>query len=994
MAGEGSATLNATGGECAAGIGGGYFGNAGNITITGGNVTAVGGRFGAGIGGSFYANSGNISISGGNVTATGGSYGAGIGDGYSGNCANINISGGDVTATGGSDSTGINGDTVTISGGDVTATGGSDSTGINGDTVTISGGTIIAKGGNDRGAGIGGGSGTISISDGTVTANGGTTAAGIGGDWSRDSGTITISGGEVTATGGSYGGAGIGGGIAGDGETITISGGIVTASGGSYGGAGIGGGSSGDGGTINISGGDVTATGGNSGGAGIGGGKRGNGGTATISGSDTVVRATGLGGGNDVGSGADSVSGGSLTIEDGAQAEMLHAGTNANPLSLGQCALSGSGAATRDIDGTYSWLSVENGTAVPLGGSLWNSSWQTDASSAPTRQIVRGGTEIELSGSDDWASEDVKITDNKLTMPDKAVVIRGIFEAQPPLFVAQPQDGSMDQGGSLSLSVQARAIDSGTLSYQWYRNTTNSNVGGAAISGATNASYSALTDTVGTYYYYCVVTNTNDIVTGDKTATATSRAAAVTVKALVDAETPVISGQPQDGAVNIGDSITLKVTSSVSDDGTMSYQWYRNTENSNSGGTAISGAISASYSAPTDAVGKVYYYCVVINTNDTVTGDKTATATSRAAAVTVKALVDAETPVISGQPQDGAVSIGGSFKLTVTAGVSDDGTLSYQWYRNTTNSNSGGKVITDATEASYSAPTDTVGTYYYYCVVTNSNDTATGDKTATVASGAAAVTVKTLVDAQTPVISGQPQDGAVSIDGLLTLTVSAGISDGGTLSYQWYRNTTNSNSGGTVISGATRASYLAPTDMVGTVYYYCVITNTNDAVTGNKTATVTSNIAAVTVKQSDPGAINGIESGSTLLAGKYITFSVAGVGMDNMNPTEGDVRYIPVSWSVNPSGSWTEPPYTATFTISKTGDYTLSVVFNREVYTSGAWVADGTTKTKTVSFEVAESDDIPQTGDNTLPLWPFAAGGLVALGMAVWLVTKLKKSRA
>jgi hypothetical protein len=362
--------------------------------------------------------------------------------------------------------------------------------------------------------------------------------------------------------------------------------------------------------------------------------------------------------------------------------------------------------------------------------------------------------------------------------------------------------------------------------------------------------------------------------------------------------------------------------------------------------------------------------------------------------VTVKALVDAEMPVISGQPRGGAVSIGGSFKLTVTAGVSDDGTLSYQWYRNTTNSNSGGKVITDATEASYSAPTDTVGTYYYYCVVTNSNDTATGDKTATVASGAAAVTVKTLVDAQTPVISGQPQDGAVSIDGLLTLTVSAGISDGGTLSYQWYRNTTNSNSGGTVISGATRASYLAPTDMVGTVYYYCVITNTNDAVTGNKTATVTSNIAAVTVKQSDPGAINGIESGSTLLAGKYITFSVAGVGMDNMNPTEGDVRYIPVSWSVNPSGSWTEPPYTATFTISKTGDYTLSVVFNREVYTSGAWVADGTTKTKTVSFEVAESDDIPQTGDNTLPLWPFAAGGLVALGMAVWLVTKLKKSRA
>jgi quinol monooxygenase YgiN len=738
----------------------------------------------------------------------------------------------------------------------------------------------------------------------------------------------------------------------------------------------------------------VTATGGNSGGAGIGGGKRGNGGIATISGSDTVVRATGLGGGNDVGSGVDSASGGSLTIEDGAQAEMLHAGTNANPLSLGQCAMSGSGAAAQHIDGTYSWLSVENGTAAPLGGSLWNSSWQTDAGSAPTRQIVRGGTEIELSGSDDWASEDVKIRDNKLTMPDKAVAIRGIFEAQPPLFIAEPQDGSVDQDGSLSLSVQAKAIDSGTLSYQWYSNTESSNSGGTIILGATNASYSAPTDAVGTIYYYCVVTNTNSIFTTDNTATAASRAAAVTVKALVDAETPVISGQPQGGAVSIGGSFKLMVTAGVGDGGTLSYQWYRNTEKSNVGGTAISGATGANYSAPTDAVGTVYYYCVVTNTNDTVTGDKTATVTSNVAAVTVKALVDAEMPVISGQPRGGAVSIGGSFKLTVTAGVSDGGTLSYQWYRNTTNSNSSGTVITDATDASYSAPTDTVGTAYYYCVVTNTNDTATGDKTVAVTSNIAAVTVKALVNAQMPVISGQPQGGAVSIGGSLTLTVSAVVSDGGTLSYQWYRNTTNSNSGGKVITDATDASYSAPTDTEGTVYYYCVVTNTNDTATGDKTVAVTSNIAAVTVKQPDHGTINGIVPGSTLVAGKRVSFTVTGAGMDNLNPNEGDVRYVPVSWSVNPSGTWTEPPYTATFTISKAGAYTLSVVFTREVYTSGAWVADGTTDTKTVSFEVAESDDVPQTGDNTLPLWPFAAGGLVALGMAVWLVTKLKKNRA
>lgn len=141
-------------------------------------------------------------------------------------------------------------------------------------------------------------------------------------------------------------------------------------------------------------------------------------------------------------------------------------------------------------------------------------------------------------------------------------------------------------------------------------------------------------------------------------------------------------------------------------------------------------------------------------------------------------------------------------------------------------------------------------------------------------------------------------------------------------------------------------------------------------------------------------SIGGITPGSTLLTGNRITFTVTGAGMDNLSPNEGDVRYVPASWSVNPSGTWTEPPYTATFTISRAGNYTLRVVFNREVYTSSAWVADGTTDTQSVSFEIAESDDVPQTGDNTVPLWPFVAGGATALGAAIWIALKLRKKRA
>ena len=232
-------SLTATGGNNAAGIGGGFQGNGENITITGGSVTATGGEFAAGIGGSNGGSGNNITITGGTVTATGGEGGAGIGGGAEG--------------------------------------GG-------GNNITIKGGTVTATGGGNRGnsgAGIGGGSSgsgeNITINDGKVTATGGNYAAGIGGGsvgrWGGDAGSgknITINGGTVNATG--DGGAGIGGGGAaasdielwgsngGNGEDITINGGTVNAAG-AYGGAGIGGGLNGIGSKVTVSGAaHVTAT--------------------------------------------------------------------------------------------------------------------------------------------------------------------------------------------------------------------------------------------------------------------------------------------------------------------------------------------------------------------------------------------------------------------------------------------------------------------------------------------------------------------------------------------------------------------------------------------------------------------------------------------------------------------------------------------------------------------------------------------------------------
>jgi len=122
----GSGKLTASCNGWAAGIGGGYEINCGNITINSGNITATGGMYGTGIGGGRKGSCGNITISGGTITATGGNNAAGIGGGYMngtlGTCGTITITSGvtSVTATKGSSApnsigAGLDGQAITVS---------------------------------------------------------------------------------------------------------------------------------------------------------------------------------------------------------------------------------------------------------------------------------------------------------------------------------------------------------------------------------------------------------------------------------------------------------------------------------------------------------------------------------------------------------------------------------------------------------------------------------------------------------------------------------------------------------------------------------------------------------------------------------------------------------------------------------------------------------------------------------------------------------------
>ena len=123
---SGTGTLNAYGGNEAAGIGSRANNNVRNIVINGGTITAeCTGRDGAGIGGGHSGKAENIRINGGVVTATGGEWGYGIGSGYNEYSllpTTITITGGTVKAIAGKPGAAIG---ALASANDLTMTGGS-----------------------------------------------------------------------------------------------------------------------------------------------------------------------------------------------------------------------------------------------------------------------------------------------------------------------------------------------------------------------------------------------------------------------------------------------------------------------------------------------------------------------------------------------------------------------------------------------------------------------------------------------------------------------------------------------------------------------------------------------------------------------------------------------------------------------------------------------------------------------------------------------------
>ena len=252
--------------------------------------------------------------------------------------------------------------------------------------------------------------------------------------------------------------------------------------------------------------------------------------------------------------------------------------------------------------------------------------------------------------------------------------------------------------------------------------------------------------------------------------------------------------------------------------GTPSIQWYSTNTNNTASGNAISGATNTSYTPPTfNTAGDFYYYATV-----SFSGLDCGSVPTNTALVRVVA-----DPTVTITPNTQIICQGTTPTDLVVTPAGGVGTYSFQWYNSPANT-----AIAGAISANYTPSTAIAGTLSYYCVIT---------QTGLACSVTSPVVSVQVVD--NPIVSIQPlASQPICINNTPVTLTTAFINGTGTPTYQWYSNTINSYTGGTIISGATTLSYTPITSVVGTIYYYCIATYAN----GN-CGTVSTNISEVIV---------------------------------------------------------------------------------------------------------------------------------------------------
>ena len=241
-----------------------------------------------------------------------------------------------------------------------------------------------------------------------------------------------------------------------------------------------------------------------------------------------------------------------------------------------------------------------------------------------------------------------------------------------------------------------------------------------------------------------------------------------------------------------------------------------------------------------------------------------------------------------------------------------------------------------------------------------------------------------IINAAAPTITTQPEsqnnrsEAGSDAPWTVTLRVEATSPDGGNLSYQWYENTANSNSGGKLISGATKENYQVTLNPGETKYFYCKVTNINDGVNGTKDATITSEVAEL--------VYNNIAQSGVLLW-KSTDSSVKIAPYENLNSGSSSKLpsnlQLPLFWCFDNTGNlyWSAKGRTTAWCYNlqsdesyKLGDsYSSSLSLSALSYDNVASILYGITGNGITKLTTSSSDQIIK----------FDGNGITPIGFAV-----------
>lgn len=315
------------------------------------------------------------------------------------------------------------------------------------------------------------------------------------------------------------------------------------------------------------------------------------------------------------------------------------------------------------------------------------------------------------------------------TLEGTTVVFRGTWtftEDKPPVDAEQPKPITLTDA-SYEVSKPAAALDGattvgdgGTITYQWYQAAAADQTNGTQIHGETAATYTPDTSAVGTYYYYVIATNTKADATGKTTASTTSNIATITVTAK-----PVTYTVSYDWGREVPSDVKLP-----SNDKT-----YKSVEEAKA---AMDKTYTGNFISTARKDGKAGTWrfsgwtASVVDTIVKFTGSWTFTETPK---------VDAAAPAAI-MLTSASYELGSTIApLNGTTTVTDNGTITYQWYSSDYADRFQGTAITGETNAVFTPAINAVGKYYYYVIATNTKADATGEKIARTTSNMAVITI-------------------------------------------------------------------------------------------------------------------------------------------------------------------------------------------------------------------------------------------------------------